>query len=286
MHVRDLVELAGLATAHGPVLIRCDEMIPSEAIEQYWTSSKVRLDRWTRSLKAFAKQFERGQDSQGKAVSWLETRGVFEEILASEILTRVWTAVLCSHDRRHGTNLAEPVARSVLIGHIEARHRALTLMVRARGIEPSEGKELNHLRRHAERWSDMLIGRFDGQYGVNEFAIEPSRAEDFAQDSSVWRESPQNRIVWPLALVSLRASFQNLLTAPSPNADQNARIAGAVLACFPPKLYHATGLFRSLWMLRLSTATEDVQGMIDDLLAPATDDFLSQTTRHPHNRIR
>ena len=51
-------------------------------------------------------------------------RGVLEEILVSEVLTRVWTAVLCAHDACRGAEEAGPAARSVLLGHIEARHRA------------------------------------------------------------------------------------------------------------------------------------------------------------------
>lgn len=287
MHVRELIELAGLVTAHGPVLIQCDETIPADGIEQYWTSSKVRLDRWSRSLKAFSQQANAdGTKNLGRKILWSDTRGVLEEILAGEILTRVWTAVLCAYDRRRGTDVVEPVARSVLIGHIEARHRVLTILVHSRGIEAEAGVELNHLRRHAERWSDMLIGRFDGVYGVDEFAIDPQRAEDFAEDQSAWRESPQNRLAWPLALASLRASFQHGLSDVSPNADLNARIAGGILACFPPDLFLSSGVFRSLWMLRLATAAEDVQGMIDELLEPEPNDFLGQQVRLPRGRIR
>ena len=287
MHVRELIELAGLVTTHGPVLIQCDETIPAEGIEQYWTSSKVRLDRWSRSLKTFSQQAG-AEETKGQVrkISWSETRGVLEEILAGEILTRVWTAVLCAYDRRHGTDVVEPVARSVLIGHMEARHRVLTILVRGRGIASDAAVELNHLRRHAERWSDMLIGRFDGVYGVNEFAVDPQRAENFAEDQSAWRETPQNRIAWPLALASLRTSFQHGLSDASPNADLNARIAGGILACFPPRLFLSSGVFRSLWMLRLATAAEDVRSMIDELLELEPNDFLARQARLPHGRIR
>ena len=54
MHARELIELAALVSAHGPVLVQSGERISSEGVEQYWTTSKVRLDRWGRSLKEFA----------------------------------------------------------------------------------------------------------------------------------------------------------------------------------------------------------------------------------------
>jgi hypothetical protein len=33
-------------------------------------------------------------------------------------------------------------------------------------------------------------------------------------------------------------------------------------------VFDSSGLFHSLWMLRLTNMAEDMQGMIDDLLAP------------------
>jgi hypothetical protein len=52
----------------------------------------------------------------------------------------------------------------------------------------------------------------------------------------------------------------------SPNEDLNAKIASAILSCFPSDLFDSTGLFRSLWLLRMSNVTSDVQGMIDTLV--------------------
>jgi hypothetical protein len=68
-------------------------------------------------------------------------------------------------------------------------------------------------------------------------------------------------------LASLRAAFRQGPSSSSPNADLNAQIASAILSCFPPELFDATGLFRSLWLSRLTSTTCDAQGMIEDLLA-------------------
>ena len=98
MHARDLVELAALVSAHGPVLIESGVPIPAASIEQYWTASKVRLDRWAGGLKQFAAAAE--ADTRRRQAQWPMFRGVLEEILSGEMLTRVWTAVLCAYDRR------------------------------------------------------------------------------------------------------------------------------------------------------------------------------------------
>lgn len=256
MHARELIELAALVSVHGPDLVQSGERISAEGIEQYWTTSKVRLDRWGRSLKEFAGLSHPHKRQQGLI------RGVLEEILTGEVLTRVWTAVLCAYDRQHGTDDAEPVARSVLIDHCEVRHRVLTLLVHGHGLDTGDAARLNRLRRRAERWSDLLIGNLAGMHGVGEFAISPERANEFSKDL----RDNGGEFAWSLTLASLRAAFQRGLGLVSPNEDLNARIAASILACFPAELFDSTGLFHSLWLMRLMSIAADTQGMIDELI--------------------
>ena len=217
MHARELVELAAIVSAHGPVLIRSGKPISADSIEQYWTTSKVRLDRWARRLKSFVGRAD--ADARQRRDQWPEVRGVLEEILTGEMLTRVWTAVLCAYDRRRGADEAEPVARSVMIGHMEARHRVLTLMVRGPGIDAEAAVKLNRLRRRAERWTDLLVGHLAGMHDVSEFAFDPQRASDFAEDLRHRSGLQGGRHVWPLVLASLRAAFRqgSARRAPTPN---------------------------------------------------------------------
>ena len=87
MHARELVELAAIVSAHGPALIRSGNSISADSIEQYWTTSKVRLDRWARRLKTYSSRSARGiQDldqphAEREEYVWPEVRGVLEEIL-------------------------------------------------------------------------------------------------------------------------------------------------------------------------------------------------------------
>ncbi len=242
MHARELVELAALVSAHGPVLIRSGKPIAAASIEQYWTASKVRLDRWAGGLRKFAAAAE--ADARRCQTRWPEFRGVLEEILSGEMLTRVWTAVLCAYDRhRHGDE-AVPAARSVMIGHMEARHRVLTLMVRGPGIDAEAALKLNRLRRRTERWTDLLVGHLAGDYAVSEFAFDPQRAQDFAEDLRDRSARQGGRYVWPLVLASLGTAFRQVLSAESPNAELNARIAAGILSCFPADLFDSSGLMR------------------------------------------
>ncbi|MBN2475330.1 MAG: hypothetical protein JXB62_12020 [Pirellulales bacterium] len=266
MHARELVELAAIISAHGPTLVRGTHRLSTTSIEQYWTASKCRLDRWNRNLKAFASEAAEAGPNVLTA-RWPFVRGVLEEVLTGEVLTRVWTAVLCAYDRHRGTNEAEAVARSVLIGHLEARHRVLTLLVRGPEIDTEAAVKLNHLRRRVERWTDLMIGYLTGLCDVTEFAFDPARARDSAEDLRYQSDLPGGRHAWPLVLASVRSAFQQGLCTASPNADLNGKIASAVLSCFQAELFDSTGLFRSLWMVRLANVTNDAQGLLEDLLA-------------------
>ncbi len=266
MHARELVELAAIVSAHGPVLVRGTHRLSATAVQQYWTASKCRLDRWGQSLKQLARDAAE-PDLPRRRDPWPLVYGAIEEVLTGEVLTRVWTAVLCAYDRHRGTHDAEAVARSVLIGHMEARHRVLTLLVRGPGIDAEAAVKLNHLRRRTERWTDLLVGYLSGLHDVSEFAVDPVRAKDFAEDLQYQSNLPGGRHAWPLVLASLRMAFRSGLRAESPNADLNARIASSILSCFQPELFDSTGLFRSLWLVRLSNVTNDAQGMIEELLA-------------------
>ena len=265
MQARELVELAALVSAHGPVLVRGGSQLSATGIEQYWAASKCRLDRWARSLKRIstAAADPDGSRSQSPALS-----GVLEEILTGEVLTRVWTAVMCAYDRHRGTDQAEPIVRSVLIGHMEARHRVLTILVRGPGIDAEQAVKLNRLRRRTERWTDLLVGYLASLHDVSEFAIDPDRAHDFAEDLHYRSRLAGGQQTWPLVLASIRASFRRGPGPLSPNADLNNKIAVSILSCFQSELFDSTGLFRSLWLLRLSNVSDDAQAMLDELISP------------------
>ncbi len=267
MHARELVELAAIISAHGPVLVRGRGCVSEGGIEQYWVASKCRLDRWSRALKTIdvKRSVPPGAARRQSRPSFPD--GLLEEILTGEVLTRVWAAVLSAYDRRRGTQEVEPIARSILIGQLEARHRVLTLLVRASEIDTAWAMRLNTIRRRCERWTDLLVGYLTGLEDVADFAIEPDRARDFAEDLRYRSNLAGGRQAWPLVLSSLRAAFQQGLIGDSPNADLNAQIASSVLACFPAELFDSTGLFRSLWLMRLTNMVGDTEGMLQSLIA-------------------
>ncbi|MCE5268098.1 MAG: hypothetical protein LLG00_09455 [Planctomycetaceae bacterium] len=264
MHARELVELAGVASAYGPLLIESDRRIPCDCVTEYWASSRVRLDRWARTLAPVA-DLDGGSERRRQA-RWRVTQGAIEEIFAGEVLARVWAAVLSAYDRRRGEDEVAPAARSVLQGHIEAGHRALSVLTAGSGFDGA-AVGLNKLRHRAEHWTNFLIGNLAVTCDVTEFAANPERASDFADDLRLGRPRSHGQVAWPLAMASLRRAFAGLLGVASPNADLNSRIAASVLGCFPSGLLDELGVVNSLRIDRVIDAADQAQGMIDELMA-------------------
>ena len=282
MHARDSLEVAALVVLHGPALISSQTRISPTAIEQYWTASKSRLDRWAGALKSFGSS--EASDGRSDDERWNHLRPVLEEILIAEILTRVWTALLSAHDRRHQLSNTEPIGRSVMLGHLEARQRVLGLLVSSVEVNTRHGLVVERLRRQAERWTDLLLGHLLTLEDVGEFAIDADRAREFSEDLRHQARQGNAQSGWALTLVSLRGAFRQGLSGGSPNPDLNSRIASSVLACFPSELFDSTGVFQSLWLLRLTSYANDAQGMIQELLC--SDDSADRTCRPNRRNLR
>jgi hypothetical protein len=268
MHTRELVELAAVVASHGRTLARNPDRLCSEGLNRYWSASRCRMDGWSYCLKRWVAEAHARSPSASSA-QWPSIRNVLEEVLTSELLTRVWAAAVCAHDRLHDLDDGEPVVRSIFIGHQEVRCRVLNLLVQGPGIDVEHAMKLDHLRRRCDRWCDMLVGYLLASSDVSEFATDPARARDFAADLHDQAGSAGGRHAWSLVQVSLRAAFRHDLAPVSPHAEFNAQIAAAVLACIPQAAFDSTGILHTLWTARLLEATNDAQGLIEELLGTA-----------------
>ena len=211
MHARQLVELAAHLASHGEVLIRGARRLSNNSLQAYWTASKCRLDRWASAMKTMRQHDVWGWSHEHARQPAL-ARALLEEVLTGELLTRVWTGVVCGFERREKSNEAEPVVRSVLVGHLEARHRALQLLVSGQCLRAEDVVSLNRLRRRTECWTDLLLGYLMPVHDAREFAFDPVRARDFAQGLQDERQQAWGRHAWPLSKLTDRTEGINFFT--------------------------------------------------------------------------
>jgi hypothetical protein len=264
MHVRDLVDLAAFVAVHSPAFIRGAGRVLPSAIEEYWTASRCRLDRWTRLLRQLADA--ESQFPQPATLAWPRVRPVLEEILSSELLTRLWTAAAVAYDRARDEEELAPPFRSIFAGHLEARRRLLTILAEGRAIDLVDVAKLDQLRRRVERWTDLMLAHTARDVDVTEFAFEPERAVHFAEDLDHEAVAAERQFTCQLMTSSLRAAFQMSPAERSPNADLNRRIAAAILTCVGQQPSEAGGL-KSLWVERMSAVADGAQELIDQLVA-------------------
>jgi hypothetical protein len=263
MHSRELAELAPLVAVHASALAEDRACLPHAAIEEYWAASKCRLDRWLRVLRQLAAC---DASAPPPTLAWPRVRPVLEEILVSELLTRLWTATSVACDMARGDQDLEPVTRNIFAGHLEARRRLLQLMAECRAIGPERVTALNQLRRRIERWSDMLLAHLADTVDTREFAFELERHRDFADDLGHRAVRQQQGFTCQLIQASLRAALAQGLADRTPNADLNRRIGSAVLSCFREELIEAPALVKALWLERVTRTARDTEEMVEALL--------------------
>ncbi len=265
MRAYELVELSALIAINGQAFLGSRGRLSDSGIAQYWSVSRSRFDRWAAALK---RDLERLRSGDRKVpVAWRHARPVLEEILTGEILTRVWTAAACAHDRQAGVSYVSPVVRSVFLGHMEARNQALHFMFYAQDHDLSAVLDINRIRHRSERWADMLLAYLAPFCDVARVACDPKRVADFAEDAADQLRRSHEEQVWRLLRLALRCSFHRSLAQRAPNADLNAQIATSILTGLRAETFDVTGTLDSLWMERLETTTADTEAMIEELLA-------------------
>jgi hypothetical protein len=273
MRAYELVELSALIAVNGQAFLEGQGRLPDNSIAQYWSVSRHRFDRWAVALKRDLERLRAGE--KNSQAIWRHARPVLEEILTGEMLTRVWTAVACAYDRQAGVSYVSPVVRSVFLGHMEARNRALNFMFYAQAHDLAAVLDINRIRHRCERWTDMLLAYLVPFCDVKKAAHDAKRVADFAEDARDQLRQSHEEQVWRLLRLALRSTFGRSLAKLSPNADLNAQIASSILACLRAERFDATGTLDSLWMERLEARTADAEAMIEELLA---EDGLERTS--------
>ncbi len=261
---REFVEMAAVLASQAVAAIHRPDRLSSSSAQAYWTSSRCRIEYWAEAIQSFRSTLPKAKN---KRSAWLAFRPWFDEVLISEVLTRVWTAVATACDDRNEIHNIGPIARSIFVGHLEARQRVLRLFVDERKLDQDVAKQFDCVRRSSERWTDMLLGYLMLEHDVTEFAFDPGRVRDFADGLKDERDDEFEHYTWPLIRASLRASFGSPKSSILPNADLNREILYSVFGAFGPDFFDAVGSFSSLWRSRLDHIANDAEMMIEKLLS-------------------
>ena len=265
MHSVLTADLAALVSQHGPAILHGRQMVPTDAITHYWAASANRFELWHQTLARY-RNAEQAGAIMGLRSWWVEHVTVLEEVLVTEMLTRVVAAIAEDLDTKHGVEEFAPVAHAVYLKHLEARNRVQQIMLFGRGNSVQDAVRLNRLRQGVERWTDTLVGRVSShspslvRFGMN---IDRTRqhADDYraagfgvAQRTTVWlMNSAMND------MLRRRTSDKTAL----PQANRG--VAESVVMMLRPDLFDSVGVLKSLWLHRLQAGTQQANRVLDEL---------------------
>jgi hypothetical protein len=211
--------------------------ITEPAVQRYCLAAQQRELRWRSVLQAG------GDDTRppmGGPCTPIRTElliPVLNEILLSDMLTRVVAAVFVHRDRlaAHRRALPPPpacrsMAHVVFERHLVTRFQAVDFVLHSRTLSPAEAARWNRLRRRCEPWTDLLLAVLAAaDCDVGDYAIDAVRTRHLAHDHELPSPYAPDAPGWLEVGRSLRTAFNSIASPRSPNGDLNGRIAGSVL---------------------------------------------------------
>ncbi|MEM6471947.1 MAG: hypothetical protein AAF802_20475 [Planctomycetota bacterium] len=272
MHCVILAELAAFFAQQGPSLRQSQSAADGEILMRYWTANRVRHEKWHRLMTAF-RVATHEQDFKTLRAWWSEDGLVLEEIVVSELLSRVVAAIGASQASSSSREPTEQevnfdaVVRGVHQAQLEASHRAHQIILDASGATTSDIVRLNRLRHGAERWTDWLVGRAGGDLvATKDFCIDFNRATQFRDEvrEGIHR-TDQDITTW-----LMNASMREMLIRRTSDGvifpDENRHVAESAIGLFRPELFDDFGVPKSLWLQRLQNGTERNAAHTDDVI--------------------
>ncbi len=261
MHASRLAELGCWVAIHSGNLIYGSQEQPLLIATSYWTSSRKRIDRWVTALKLFERDFEQVELGHQP---WPALEILVDEVLYSEMLTRIWSAAVLSHDWYRKTDELHGLAHSIHLSHMEVKNRAMRIMLHGQIHDEAAFDRLNALRRRLERWTDVFLAQLPFGEKSSQFGFDQSRVQDFHREQ---RENlgPEFEIRQRVLASSFSTDLLRRENRYSANPDLNREIASGVLACFSADRFDSLGLPKSVKSIWLEKSHHDTQMLVDHL---------------------
>ncbi len=285
MHCVLTADLASLLSEHGPVIIRGRSLFVSQAVASYWTASRNRFELWHQTLARY-RRAEVAGDFHSLRDWWRDHLVVMEEVLVTEILTRVIAAMASIIEAESGIEEISPITHAVHTTHIEARNRVQKIMLYGRGNSIEDAVRLNRLRQAVERWTDAMIGRMAVRSTRNlQYAFDPARAAHYCDDMrALGQGASQHTAMW-LMNASMHDTLSRRTSQRAALPEANRRVAESVLLMLRPSLFDSLGTLKSIWLHQLESSAErgdQAVTVASAVTAPQIDEDPIADSNQPH----
>ncbi|MGE5194443.1 MAG: hypothetical protein ACM3U2_18290 [Deltaproteobacteria bacterium] len=248
-----MVELIGIVSAHSPNVIEAATPVSAGAVQRYADRSHLRIRHWLAVLDDLPREIVALPPAL-RPLLWERAEITLVDVLAGGLVARVWGAVLTACDRSRRTVAAEKVARDVLAGQMQAQQQVLQMLVDGPHLPLECAVELDRLRRHIERWTDLLLGHLVRRYALADFAYDLERALDFG-DEQVRESWGTRRIpIWDLYFLCLNSGFPRSGLPGGVHGIWREELIESILGCFTPEMFHSDGPLMSVRLRRLMSS--------------------------------
>ncbi len=259
MRTREFLDWAVTLTETFDLWARVSPQVAETELQTFWSASRARFNAW-----GFALHQCRADLGSHAPHSWMRWEPLLEEILMSELLTRVVCTILEELDSRRGTREYGPIAQSIFSGHLEARVRTLRLLLDGRDAGVERAARLNRLRLQMEQWTDLLLAHFPSDGPAAAFCFDTQRWQS-------WSDMENGHRRGPLVLLRLAAgaALGDTGDVAAERLAYYQQMHASVLGMLGPELFSATGPRLSSWQARLLSLTHDSEGVLSRWLADA-----------------
>ena len=255
--VKSLAEVAWLVSQVGRRMIETQTEPSSAALRDFWQHTRQLQRDWDEFLD---------DDPFGTPTDTTRFEDMAAQLLTTELLARVWATILGGIDQRTGRRDLTRIATNAVSGLLQVRHRMLAQLLNPSAPAGPWAANLDRLRRRCDRWTDLLIGNICGRDDFFQFAFDPDRARDFAEESR--EQDPNSHPVELLIAAGVRLSFLGRLpevALPSPAFEG---IIQSILGSIPEQAFHRDGSLRSQLLPSQDLAGANATDAAEDVLLP------------------
>ncbi len=265
MHSVLLVDLAAVVSEHGPAILYGRDSLSPEALTQYWTTTHARFGLWHQAMARYSRAGST-DDQDAMEAWWSDHTALMEEILVSEILTRVVAALGAGMDERAAEEEISPITHAIFLNHLEASNRVHQIILKALGAAATKAERLNRVRQGIESWTDVLIGRMSIRNTAPiQYAIDPERAAEYADEASQQGHGVTRKTSNALMNISMHDMISQRMSSDPALPAANREVSRSVMLMLRPELFDSVGALKSLWMHRLENSADQTDRMLDEL---------------------
>ena len=231
LNVKSLAEVAWLVSTVAPQMIASKAAPTSVALKEFWQNTRTLQQHWGEFL-----------DSQATGVTEpTRFQEVATQLFTTEMLSRVWATVLARIDQESGQNDLTRIASNAVGGLLQIRNRLVSHLL-SPDVPAAWGAEIDRMRRRCDRWTDLLIGKINASADCFQFALNPDRSRDFAEEA---RESSSNsHSVELLVAAGVRLSFLGQLPEIGFDSPAFEKLIQSILGALPDESFDADGILQ------------------------------------------